>query len=451
MMRRLLGYLTSTRLTLCLILLLGTMFLLGLWIPQKGLLKKDLYLQWQAASPGVVSVLDALGLTQIYTSPVTLTLWSLFFLNLALVMWQRIPVVRKRIAFGKEKLEEPASPAYPYKASLEIGGGMSENLRVVFRQAGYSFHGVPSGFYAVKNRLSPVATLLFHLSFFLILLGGAISGYTKFAGTLELAEGESFHGELERYSASPRLPKVGTPPKISFTIRSIKPEVSGETSTGLAVTLLDDRGEMHKVEVNRPYKRDRTSLVIKNLGVAPLFVVHDKSGRELDGAFTKLDVLRGKQDVFAIMGYSFSALFYPDHFMEKGVDGTRSAEFRNPAFHLKIEKNGVPVAEKSIGLNQSVEFDGYRLSFANLSYWVSFFVVKEHGLGVIYTGFAVATIALIWRLLFFRREIVGSVREEQGKCRLQLAGRSEFYKALSEEEFEETVARIASKLKATGS
>jgi cytochrome c biogenesis protein ResB len=179
-------------------------------------------------------------------------------------------------------------------------------------------------------------------------------------------------------------------------------------------------------------------------------VVYDKNGKELDGAYVKLDVLRGKEDSFTMMGYRIKALFYPDYYSEKGVEGSRSEEVKNPAFHLKIEKNGNLATEKSVRINEFAEFDNYRIAFVELPFWVNLLVVKEYGLEIIYAGFAIANIALIWRLIFFRREMVGSVRRSGNGYLLQLAGRSEFYRSLAEEEFEKDVARIGGIIKTGG-
>ena len=108
-MRQILRQLGPLRLTVLLILSLTVLFLLGQMIPQKAVLQKDLYLQWKAASPRLVGAVDLLGLTDIYTSPLAVALWSLFFVNLALVMWRRIPTVRALVAVHPGKIKSTAA------------------------------------------------------------------------------------------------------------------------------------------------------------------------------------------------------------------------------------------------------------------------------------------------------------------------------------------------------
>jgi hypothetical protein len=72
-LRRLLG---SLRLTLVVIISLAALLLAGLLIPQRGVLQKELYLEWQDAHPRLVATLGLLGLTHVYKSPLAYGLWS---------------------------------------------------------------------------------------------------------------------------------------------------------------------------------------------------------------------------------------------------------------------------------------------------------------------------------------------------------------------------------------
>ena len=433
-------YLSSLRFTILLISLIGVMILLGLWIPQIGLVRQ-LYLPWKAEHPHMVAILEALQLTSIHTSVLMMTLWGFFFLNLALVMWQRLPLLKKRVALSEAKITDPAlGQGYSFRHSYPL----PQNLdgAAVFgylRKRGYQLLGEKDAFYGVKNRLSPIAFALFHLSFFLILIGGLMSFYTEFIANLDLAEGETFQGELSRYAQTPApsLPKLGSPPHVAFTIKSVEPLVSGFTETGLKVQLVDGRGRNHTLDINRPYKVDHTSFVLKNLGMAPLFVLKDPAGKEVDEAIVKLNVLKGGIDQFTLGGFEFTAKFFPDYIRENGKGATRSQEFKNPVFVVLARRDGKRIAEGNVPRGGALDFAGYRLELRDLRYWVRFSVLKEQGVAVIYTGFIVASLAIFWRLLLFRRELVGAVRAEGDGLCLVVAARSDFYKNLAEDEFTE--------------
>lgn len=454
MFKKIKKYLSSLRFTILLISLLGLVFMFGLWIPQKNLVKQ-LYTQWQANSPKLVAFLDALQLTDIYTSPITLTLWGLFFLNLALVMWQRIPLIKNRIAISQAKITDPAKAAgYSFKNSYHLPEGVNGATIIgLLRKRGYTIIESGAGFYGVKNRLSPIAFGLFHLSFFLILIGGVLSVYSEFYGYLDIAEGESFQGGLEQYSQTPyppSLPKIGSPPNVIFTVKKIVPEVSGFTETGLKVDLLDRRGRDHEIVINHPYEEDSTTFVLKGLGMSPLFVLKDPSGKEIDGAYVRLDCLKGKTDQFAMGGFEFKVKFYPDYVLVDGKAATRSLEFKNPVFIIAVGKDRKQIAEGIVIPKGALEFDGYRLEMREIPFWVKFTVIKEHGIPILYTGFLIASLAVIWRLIWYRREIVGKVRDEGGERTLDVAARSEYYKSLANDEFTKLFTKILAQGRSTG-
>ena len=445
MLSKFLKYLSSLRFTIVLISLLGATFIVGLWVPQARLVK-DIYLQWHRNSPRLVEALDAFGLTSIYTSSLTITLWALFFLNLALVLWQRMPLVKHRIAISDAKITDPEkTPGYSYKATFPLPAGFAEgSVIALLRKRRYTVLGDTTGFYAVQNRLSPIAFVLFHISFYLILLGGIVSVYSEFIGYLDLAQGESFQGELGRYNAKPAvsLPAIGSAPKASFTVTSIVPQVVGNTPTSIAVKLTDSQNETHEVGINTPYVTGATSFVFKHLGMAPHFVLKDAAGREVDNALVKLDVLRRAPDQFTMGGINFTATFYPDFVLERGKRASKSMEFNNPNFFLVAERDGKKIGEGLVPKNGTFEFSGYRLEMQELRYWVRFYVISQSGLSILYLGFAVACLAVIWRMIFYKREILGAVREQGGGRSLVVACRSEYYKSLAEDEFNKLIRTI---------
>jgi hypothetical protein len=77
-----------------------------------------------------------------------------------------------------------------------------------------------------------------------------------------------------------------------------------------------------------------------------------------------------------------------------------------------------------------------------LRYWVRFYVITQRGLPILYLGFALACVGVIWRMIFFKRELVGAVRESAQGRRLVVAGRSEYYKSLAEDEFDKLFGKI---------
>jgi hypothetical protein len=252
---------------------------------------------------------------------------------------------------------------------------------------------------------------------------------------LDIAEGETFQGDVARYNATPQLQKIGTPPRVSFTVKSILPMLTRGMPTGLRVRMVDSQGVTHEADVNRPYKADNTSFIVNTVGPAPLFVVQDRSGKEIDGAYMKLNVMGGKEDVFSLAGFHFRTTFYPDYFIKNGAPASHSPEFNNPVFIITVEQQGKTISKGSVNKSGTLAFADYQLVLKELPYWVRFSVYKELGLSIIYAGFAIASLAVIWRFIFYRREIIGVIKKTDDGLLLVVAGRSEFYKSLTEDEF----------------
>ena len=238
------------------------------------------------------------------------------------------------------------------------------------------------------------------------------------------------------------LPAIGGPPQVSVTVASVKPQVVHNTPTSISVMLVDGEKQSHEVGINTPYAAGATSFVFKHLGMAPHFVLKDANGREIENALVKLDVLRMAPDKFDFGPFKFTATFYPDFVMEGGKRASKSMEFKNPVFFIVAEQNGTKVGEGLVPRNGTFEFAGNRLEMRDLRYWVRFFVITQHGLPILYLGFAVACIAVIWRLIFYKREVVGALRADGAQRTLVVAGRSEYYKSLAGDEFDKLFGKI---------
>jgi len=170
----------------------------------------------------------------------------------------------------------------------------------------------------------------------------------------------------------------------------------------------------------------------------------------------KLKVLNGETDTFEMMGYTFETFFYPDHASETQTDAgdtsleamskkapksqaiIRGGEITDPAFHITVKKDGAVLGKGLMKPRQSIDFDGKKIIFEDLSYWVKFYIGHEYGLWLVYTGFSVIIIVLIVRFVFYRRDIKGII--EGGS--LHVAGRAEYFPALFSDEFAEIAEQI---------
>jgi hypothetical protein len=367
----------------------------------------------------------------VYRSPLAAVLWSVFFLNLAVVMARRIPVVRARVRIDGPIPDPAAGNGFSFRQRLEGAPADVAAVAAFFRARGFAVHADGDRVRAVRNRHAPAATLLFHLSFFLVAAGALVSAATRFEGNVDLGAGEEFTGALAQYAPAPTLPRFGGAPRIRFLVEGIEQEVEGDVPVAIRVHLRDEHLLRQTIEVNRPYEVGSTSVVFRNLGIAPALVVTDAAGNERFAGFIRLNVLQDRADRFDLLGLRFTARFYPDHVRDAGGDRSRSQDPGNPVLALTAEAPSGKSVSALLAQGERMELGPYTLTFADWRYWTRLYVRSERGLAVVWAGFALGALALVWRLLFFRREYVASVAAD-GEA--WLAGRAEYYRALFADE-----------------
>jgi cytochrome c biogenesis protein ResB len=438
-----LGLFKSVRFTALIIALLIGVYFLGLVIPQKWMFQtRKEYMLW--VSEGRINrAFDFYGFTDIYLSPLTITLLVLFFITLLVITGRRVPLVlRKAFLTG----EPPSFSSSEIKRSRDStvlsisdeSGKIMETIYAFFQKKKWHLMKGKEAdtVLAVKNRFSPLGFLLFHFSFFLLLIGGLIITYTGFRGNLALTEGQAFHGDMTQFSRVTRTPKILKDiPTFEMHVEGIRPFYEGDVPVELTVDAHMKYKGVVKSEVlriNEPIKRGPLSILAKNIGISPLFIVRGGDGREIDGAYVSLNVLYGQEDSFRFdLGrlYRFEVRFFPDYAVEKGRELTRSIELKNPAIHLVIKRDMVKtVYEGTIRKGEPALFDSYSIAFEDLRYWVNFIVGREYGRIPLIVGFTMAAIGLIMRLVFFQKKLRIAIAYEDKNPLIYIDGKSEYFR-----------------------
>lgn len=448
-MSRIVRFLGSLRTTLGLLLAIGALLAVGLVVPQRQLLQTaDLYADWKAGSPNLVAVLEAIGLTDVHRSPLALAIWSLFFVNLAVVMVRRLPGTLERVKLPATPPRiGPPSHSPPRRVAVRRGLDAAEVARALAHRRWAVVEG-DGRLLAVRNRFAPLASIAFHLSFFLVALGGGTSYFTRFEGLVDLGEGEEFTGDLAQYAGPPLLPRFGGAPEVRFTVERIEPLMAGDTPLGVKVHLRDETLVRRVIEVNRPFGQGGANFVFRNLGVAPLLIVHDGGERELFGGWIRLDVLGGRRAGLQLAGLKLEAELFPDYFREGRTEGTRSQIMRDPVLRLATAGEGARRVAASLRPGEELAVGPLRVLFADWRWWVRLYVRAERGIGIVWAGFAVACLAAALRLLFHRRELV--VELVPGGGALLVSGRAEFYRVLFEDELDGVVRGLEDDLGGEG-
>lgn len=440
------GYFRSPKVTVFLISALIVLFVGGLVIPQKRFYQsKAQFDQWHVEHPLLSGVINSLQLNEIYVAPVTLFFLGLFFLNLLVVLAHRVPFVlrrcyladRKTATSGLEKLKDD-----PRAMTIMIHDGspakeelLAEKAARFFRKRFWSviFSEERHSFVAVKNRFSPFGFLLFHVSFLFFLIGGLLIMYTRFSGNLALTEGEQFSSDIKQFSVIKSEPKIfHALPGFGMRLLRVTPSYVGSVGTDLDVAMEIESSQKKfetVLKVNHPVRIGAISILPENVDFAPLFILREKGGEELQGIYFSLYVLKGGEDSFEFAGvpYKIYVRFYPDFEELDGKPGTRSLAIRNPVFHIRVEKEGKILYEGNRVPGEWAAFDNFELSCSEIRYWVDFLVVREYGEVPLSLGFLLGVAGLTLRLIFFQKTVRVHIRNCDGRYALFIGGRSESF------------------------
>ena len=442
----------SLKLTASVIALLVFIYFLGLVLPQKWMFdtEKAFYL-WMDESP-INGFLHTIGFTDIYMSPMTVALLTIFFINLIVVTINRVPLILRRAYLAGDApspgIDEIRRGKDTRVISCPEGEDIARRTGDFFRKRKWFFRESAGGntFTALKNRLSPIGFMLFHVSFILCLIGGMMIMYTRFMGRLPLTEGESYKGGLGQFRVIERRPKFfKTLPDLELNLEKVRTYYEDNVPVELIVNLRVKYGDEEKSEilkVNEPINRGAVTIIAENVGVSPLFIVRGPDGRQLDAVYVTLNVLRGKEDSFRFdtdRRFKFYVKFYPDYVLKDGVAGTRSVELKNPAMSLIIENDMKKIYSGTVMMGERASFGGLTVSFNDIRYWVEFLVIKEYGKLPLVTGFVLAAIGLIMRLVFYQKRLRLAIVHEDDKTLLFIDGRSEYFQLSYREELDRIV------------
>jgi hypothetical protein len=359
-------------------------------------------------------------------------LYLLFFANLIICEIKWVPVALKRCRKPKPPETEMDLERFRHKIAVSREPSAVNRLEKYLRRRGYKIQWseeknssllTPHSsliFHAYRGRLSPLGNLLFHAGFLFLLTGAYAGVFNSSDRSFMLMEGE----DLADSTVSFRVEKI-TPryweDKLLFT--DLKADVrypeKGAVESGV-------------VRMAQPLSIGGSKVSINGIGFAPMYLLKDKNEVELDIGYVRMNIFPpGTEDHFQIPGYPHQIFvsFYPDYEMRDGRMASRSMNPVNPAYYVKVFRNKVPSYGGILKPGEEAYFEGLKLSFPEFKYWGQFRIVKNPGFIYIWIAFVLFGTGLVWRLLFYRREIA-VVREGDA---LYLYGNSDYYHGLFED------------------
>lgn len=340
------------------------------------------------------------------------TLYIAFFINLLICEIKWLPVVIRRCS-------RPAPPTLDdlkrFNGPVELEDlHCASSLKRTIGRRFYKVDEYDEGgnkiVHAFRGSIAPLGNIVFHLSFFFLLAGIILGLFYRFEGKAFVIEGNSFDGKRESYETLD-LSTKGSLPDINFKLDSVRPEFWGNlllfTDLKADMTLKD--GSKGSAWLSEQLSIGGAGISINGLGYAFRYRLKDKDGHELASGLSRANVyMPGSEDRLTIPGYphKFIVGYYPDARVKDGKVSNVSMNRKNPLIGLRVYRGRLPVFTGLLKEGEEVEFDSLKISFPEVKYWGDFTILKNPGFKFIWMSFTMMLAGLIWRFVFFRREVV---------------------------------------------
>lgn len=275
--------------------------------------------------------------------------------------------------------------------------------------------------WGVRNRLAPLGTVVFHLSFFLIVGAAwlALQPGARFEGMSAVSVGESFQSTAEGAFTDLLTPEQD-PPDVSFTVESFEPRFYQDILlfTKLQGVVTDATGGSHRVAVGHPWIVSPTTLLsIEDFGYSA-----DAQITRLDGTLVgpfvyKLKVFPAEmQDSFSISGtegaYRVDVQVYGDYVDRDGVPGSASFNLSNPRLLITVNRilttgMALPVVkDRIVALGEEIDVEGDTLVINALPYYGVFRLSRLSSAPFAMAGLVLLVTGAVMRLVFPRVEVL---------------------------------------------
>ena len=377
--------LVSFKTTAVVLILLLILLFLNVLIPQVNVVGKQALEEATTDRPLLDLVFNTLGFRHIPTSPVFLTLLGIFYLQLLIFLVRYAEKIRRRIQF---------SPVSWMSWRSMDRKAAREDLTGYLRKGGYRGHELtPEDTWYVRNRISPLGFLMFHVSFLLLLTGGIMIHYTRYQTRITLVKDRTITFSANSLKVILRKPMI-KPPDGNFTLMMSRIEAVRE------------RGEPVKLEadltfglwgastrltasINHPARFHGFGFYPETVHDALFFRVYDPKGFLLESVGIQT---RGPDAPLPPVELPGDALLTYD----PGLPDRCRIQSGKEEWTILLEEGS------------RLDLPSCSLHFQGKAPWVSFLVVYERGGTVLIIGFILAVIGLVFRFFFPRQDVIVS-------------------------------------------
>ena len=457
-----LQFFSSLKCGLSLLGLLGIAMILGTFILQRPMAQEGQIEQVYA--PQVISLLNALGLFDVFHAWWFILLLGLLGANITLASIERFPQVWRLWARPHFLADAAFIRALPFQREIPLGAHSPKQAMELaaskLENLGYPPRAdvLPKGtLYVEKHRLVRLAPYVVHASLLIIFAGAILDGTRGYKGFVTLRPGTS---------TDVIDPLTGPGPRrhLDFTLRcdAVGMEAYPDGSprqywSQLAVLENGREVAQKKIYVNDPltYKGVRFFQASYVPSGVPRKLVMEASWQE--NMVEKRQTLTLVPGVPAPLGEQGAAValtdFLPDYVLQGNQITSQSNEPRNPAIHLQVGRPGSAVTNawvlaKSPKLHAPND-TGINFRFVSVEMEAStgLQVAHEPGQWLIWAGCLLLTTGLMMALYLSHIRIWGAVgTSRKGQPALLLGGQPSKYRENFERKFHALTDEVESAL-----
>ncbi|MGC9966697.1 MAG: cytochrome c biogenesis protein ResB [Syntrophobacteraceae bacterium] len=438
------GWLSSLKLTLVLFFALAASSVVGTLLPQ-GVSAPELRGHF---SPAVVSLIDLLGLNNLYHSIWFRVLLLLLCINMVACTVERLPKTVRLIRRPEDPFDSRKLSKFSFSASIVAPMSQEQAQSIVETAVGESFGplrriGSQGPFCAVseKGRWSGLMVYGVHVSVLIVLVGAMVGSYVGFKGTMNLVEGETSDEVL---LAGEREVK-----ELPFMVRCDKFDVSfydtGAPKEFRADLAIIDKGtEVLKepVVVNGPLTYQGITFYQASYGTTLKGAAIELTGGDpartiaMDLPFRERVTIPGTREWLTITEYEQDLMRF------------------GQAIEIKFEKEGQRPSIQWILVDRAfhgnrIENYQVRVVRADRVRYTGLEVKKDPGVWLVWAGFTFMTLAIGLTFYSSHRKLWVCIEpDEKGKKSVvSFAGRMSRNAQAFEEKFESLRARLEKDLK----
>lgn len=348
------------------------------------------------------------------TNPIFLGVLALFYVNLAAVMIDRV-----RVIAGRMRVRVPTPEAADQWTSSPralTGNASIDAAKVIAHLRGFGYRPRPvskSSMYAVKHRYAAMGFILFHLSFFFLCAGGLLIWATRWVGAAQVVEGQSVEAKNARVL---RAAPLAGEPRLAFTLERMTPTFDRGEATDLRAAIRFDRATAVEAWVNHPAVRGPWSLLVTDVGIAPVLWLQDARGFGID----RVAAPAGRSESVIV---PLAAGIAHVEILPRASAFPSREELATLPLDVIVRQRDREVFRGTLRPGEAAPIAGGRIVFAEARYWAGMKLISERGGLLLVIGFVLATIGATWRLLLHRRDVVVAWSD----AGFRVAGHGEWY------------------------